>query len=79
MLRKIEKENITGGHRRNLTGNSNKETLYKNFVRFLVREGAFNRKSSLLTDKITLHVRNPAQDGVQSFFEDVMVQLLKKM
>ena len=45
-----------------------------------MREGAFDRKSPLLVDKITLMVRDPCSDGgVQHFFEDVMVQLLERM
>ena len=50
-----------------------KETLYKNFVRYLISEGAFHRKSSLLTSKITLKVRDPSSEGLQFFFEDVML------
>ena len=52
--------------------NSNKESLYKHFVKFLLKEGAVSKESSLLKDKITLQVRDPFVDGVQSFLEDVM-------
>lgn len=64
MLRK-GKENIGMKNSYSVDNQCNKETLYKNFVSFLIREGAFNRKSALLTDKITLQVRSPIFDGVQ--------------
>ena len=58
---------------------SNKETIYKNFVSYLIDEGALNPKCTLLKEKITLQVSDPGSRGVQSFLLDVMIQLLRKM
>ena len=57
----------------------NKETLYTKLVRYLIDEGAFDRRSPLLTDKLTLKVRDPVNEGVQAFLEDITEQLLQKM
>ena len=55
------------------------ESLYRDFVRFMIEQGAMNPQSSLLKTKLTMTVRDPNDEGVTEFLEDTMTQLLASM
>ena len=55
------------------------EALYRDFVRFMIEQGAMNSQSSLLKTKLTMTVRDPNDEGVTDFLEDTMTQLLASM
>ena len=59
---------------------SSRETLFNKFTRFLAREGVLHEGSSLFQDKSLFSVaRDPVEDGVLQFYEDVAAGLIRRL